>query len=259
MNGASDAHLEHQTLCLQAVEHQQSPIQACRRLLAIACVLAISLPALANASTCYGSPGNGRIADSVQLPAKGANLAAYNQLGVQLGRTYVHASVHQIVIDAYTAAGKTMPDRLYVYGETGFEHGGEFRPHRTHQSGLSVDFMVPVLDDANRSVALPSNPLNKFGYGLEFDAQGRIPGYRIDFDAMGEHLMQLSSAARRHDIAIERVIFDPRLMEKLFATRHGADLKRLPFMKTTPWIRHDEHYHVDFKIACRPLSEYRGK
>jgi penicillin-insensitive murein endopeptidase len=121
--------------------------------------------------------------------------------------------------------------------------------------------MVPVLNDAKRSVPLPSTPLNKFGYGLEFDDQGRIPGFRIDFDAMAEHLYQISVASYQNGIAIERVIFDPRLTERLLSSsRHGAELRRsMPFMKERPWIRHDEHYHIDFRIPCQPLGEYRNQ
>lgn len=29
--------------------------------------------------------------------------------------------------------------------------------------------------------------------------------------------------------------------------------KNIPFMKEKAWIRHDEHYHVDFSVACKPL------
>jgi penicillin-insensitive murein endopeptidase len=166
--------------------------------------------------------------------------------------------VGETVLDAYAGIRKTLPEKTYVYGETGFAKGGRIRPHRTHQSGLSVDFMVPVLDASNRSVPLPSTPMNKFGYEFEFDDQGRIPGLRIDFDAMAEHLYQIVLAARRNGIAIERVIFDPRLTERLLASsRHGAALRRsIPFMKGRPWIRHDEHYHIDFRTSCRPISEY---
>jgi penicillin-insensitive murein endopeptidase len=223
--------------------------------LAFACALCLSWSA--SASTCYGSSANGRLDGGVQLPASGTNFVAYSAEGVGLGRTYVHDVVRKIVVDAYTHLAQTMPEKTFVYGETGLEHGGTIPPHKTHQAGISVDFMVPVLDRENRSVPLPATRSNKFGYGLEFDGDGRIPGYRIDFDAMAEHLFQLSLASRQHGIAIKRVIFDRGLLEKLFNTKpHGAELKRtIPFMKGEPWIRHDEHYHVDFDLACRPLSE----
>ena len=124
---------------------------------------------------------------------------------------------------------------------------------------MSVDFIVPVRDDTDRSVPLPTSAADKFGYGLEFDGQGRIPGFRIDFDAMGEHLYQLVLAARQQGIGIERVIFDSVLQEGLFQSRRGAELRRsVPFMRERPWIRHDEHYHVDFRVPCQSLRAYRG-
>jgi len=147
-----------------------------------------------------------------------------------------------------------MPKTTFVYGETGFAKGGQIRPHKTHQAGLSVDFMVPVLNAAGTSVPLPGNAANKFGYGIEFDNAGKFKDLRIDYEAMAEHLYQLSRAAESHKLGITRVIFDPRLMPQLLSTNRGAYLhQHLHFMKERPWIRHDEHYHVDFAIPCRPL------
>jgi penicillin-insensitive murein endopeptidase len=212
----------------------------------------------AHASTCYGTVGNGRLDEAVQLPVHGANFGPpYSRIGVELGRTYVHSIVRDIVVDAYNRLDKAAPGRTFVYGETGLAHGGHMRPHRTHQAGLSVDFMVPVLDDTGRSVPLPSTPLNKFGYGLEFDNRGRIPDLRIDFNSMAEHLYQLNLAAKQRNVAIERIIFDPILLEELLKTRRGAELQRnIPFMRARPWIRHDEHYHIDFGIRCLPLNRH---
>lgn len=250
------------TLINETPSHMAFAIRYRKQASVLMSVLALGSPSLVDASTCYGSAANGRLSGGVQLPVHGANFEAYSLVGPNLGRTYVHDLALQVMLDAYADAGKALPAKHYVYGETGFAHGGRIRPHRTHQAGLSVDFMVPVLDNANRSVSLPSTPMNKFGYGLEFDDKGRIPGFRIDFDAMAEHLFQISKASQQHAIAIaiERVIFDPRLMDKLLSSRHGAELRRsIPFMKTRPWVRHDEHYHIDFRIPCRPLGEYRGR
>jgi penicillin-insensitive murein endopeptidase len=223
-------------------------------------IFAACMPCAAVASTCYGTVGKGRLSHGVQRPPQGVNFTAYSSTGVEMGRTYVHDQVRQAVLEAYANVRATLPDKTYVYGETGYARGGPIRPHRTHQAGLSVDFMVPVLNDADRSVPLPSSPSNKFGYALEFDDQGRIPGYRIDFDAVAEHLYQISVTSHRHGLTIERVIFDPRLTERLFEiSQHGAELRRiLPFMKERPWIRHDEHYHIDFGLSCRPLGDYHG-
>ena len=178
--------------------------------------------ASAGASVCYGNVTNGRLQGAVQLPAEGKNYLPYSSLGVTLGRTFVHETVRDIVVDAYDAAYLAMPQRRFMYGETGLVDGGRFKPHRTHQSGISVDFMVPVLDSQGRSVLLPTTALNKFGYGLEFDAHGTLDHLHIDFEAMGEHLYQLAESAKKHRGAIKQVIFQKELLAQLFQTKRGG-------------------------------------
>jgi penicillin-insensitive murein endopeptidase len=158
------------------------------------CIALATSPGIGIASTCYGTVAHGRLEEGMQLPKDGANFVAYSSLGVQLGRTYVHSAVREIVVDAYRALELSMPKTTFVYGETGFAKGGQIRPHKTHQAGLSVDFMVPVLNAAGASVPLPGNAANKFGYGIEFDNAGKFKDLRIDYEAMAEHLYQLSRA-----------------------------------------------------------------
>jgi penicillin-insensitive murein endopeptidase len=216
------------------------------------CILLVVLPGMVMASTCYGTVAHGRLEQGVQLPKEGANFAAYSTLGVQLGRTFVHDAVRDVVVATYRTLEQAAPGKTFVYGETGLAQGGPIRPHKTHQAGLSVDFMVPVLNAAGASVPLPGNVTNKFGYGIEFDKSGRFEDLRIDYEAIAEHLYQLSRTADAHNIGITRVIFDPVLTPPLFATRRGPYLRQhLHFMKERPWIRHDEHYHVDFAVGCR--------
>ncbi|MYN39650.1 hypothetical protein GTP55_09720 [Duganella sp. FT109W] len=80
-----------------------------------------------------------------------------------------------------TCYGTVAQGKTFVYGETGLAQGGPIRPHKTHQAGLSVDFMVPVLNAAGESVPLPGNVSNQFGYGIEFDQAGRFEDLRIDY------------------------------------------------------------------------------
>jgi penicillin-insensitive murein endopeptidase len=159
------------------------------------------------------------------------------------------------VVNSYKALEATAPEKVFVYGETGWKSGGRIKPHRTHQNGLSVDFMVPVMNRAGRSIPLPTNALNRFGYDLEFDAAGRYEELEIDFLAIAEHLYQLHLAARTQGIGIALVIFDEAYLPRLFATARGPSLKQnLKFMKGKPWVRHDEHYHVDFAVKCGPFA-----
>jgi penicillin-insensitive murein endopeptidase len=209
----------------------------------------------AAASQCYGTVSRGRIDDSVKLPAGGANFSAYSALAAAAGRTYVHAEVAQIMAASYAALQAAHPDTVYVYGETGAAAGGRLRPHRTHQNGLSVDFFVPVRDADGGSVPLPTSVASRFGYDIEFDANGRYRQYGIDFAAIAEHLYQLHVAATGRGAGIAQVIFDAPYLPRLFATARGPYLrKNLAFMKGKPWVRHDEHYHVDFAVACKRLA-----
>jgi penicillin-insensitive murein DD-endopeptidase len=206
----------------------------------------------ASPSQCFGTVGNGRIEGSVKLPISGPDFSVYSSVGAAAGRTHVHSKVAEIVTAAYAALAATNPEVSYVYGETGWPAGGRIRPHRTHQNGLSVDFFVPVRDQSGRSVPLPTDLANRFGYDIEFDSMARYGGYAVDFPAMAEHLYQLHLAAKAHSADIALVIFDPRFLPQLLATPPGPYLQQhLTFMKQPAWVRHDEHYHVDFAVPCR--------
>jgi penicillin-insensitive murein endopeptidase len=216
-------------------------------------VVVVPMPlALGAESQCYGTISNGRIENSVKLPVSGKNFSVYSSLGSAAGRTYIHSKVAKVIVETYAKLAKTQPSIAYIYGETGWQSGGRFRPHRTHQNGLSVDFFVPVRNAAGNPVPLPTGITNKLGYNIEFGRTGKYDEYAIDFPALAEHLYQLQKVAQENGVGISRVIFDSTYMPKLFATLRGPYLqKTLPFMKGKPWVRHDEHYHVDFSIPCK--------
>ena len=202
-------------------------------------------------SQCYGSTSNGRLVGGVQLPNTGKNFESYNWIGSILGRTYVHSKVKQVIVDSYHRIKTISPNKVYKYAETGFKNGGVFKPHKTHQNGLSVDFMVPVLNPENKSVHLPTNVTNKFGYEIEFNDKGVFKEYRIDYESMAAHIVELHKNAIKNGFDIWRVIFDPKLQPFLFKTKYKEYLKsNIQFSTKPAWVRHDEHYHVDFDIEC---------
>ena len=211
--------------------------------------------AVASESTCFGTVAKGSLENGVALPSAGRNFSSYSSSAELLGRTYVHSKVRDVVVAAYKRLEGAAPRKVFVYGETGWKSGGRIRPHRTHQNGLSVDFMVPVLDKAGRSVPLPTNAFNRFGYGVEFDSAGRYGDLEIDFPALAEHLYQLDVTARAQGIGISLVIFDDAYIPRLLDTARGPYLKQnLKFLRGKPWVRHDEHYHVDFAVQCERMK-----
>ena len=218
-----------------------------------AALAALPAQGFAADSQCFGTVGHGRIEGSVKLPASGPNFSAYSTLAATAGRTHAHSKVAEIVTAAYSALQAENPSITYVYGESGWPAGGRIRPHRTHQNGLSVDFFVPVRNREGKSVPLPTRITNRFGYDIEFDANGKYHEYSIDFPAAAEHLYQLHLAAKARGADIALVIFETPFLPRLFATPRGAYLQQnLSFMQGTPWVRHDEHYHVDFAVPCKP-------
>jgi penicillin-insensitive murein endopeptidase len=215
--------------------------------------LVVQVSSTAADSVCYGTSSKGRLEGGVQIPTSGPNFGPYSSLGVRLGRTYVHSKVAVAVAAAYRALEASARTKTYLYGESGWREGGRIRAHRTHQNGLAVDFMVPVMDKSGKSVPLPTGITNKFGYAIEFDAQARYQDLSIDFEAITEHLYALFQASRENGIGISRVIFEKAYIPRLYTTRRGAFVKdSVPFMQEEPRIRHDEHYHVDFAIPCKP-------
>lgn len=202
-------------------------------------------------SICYGTTGNGSLENGVKLPSRGNNFISYGTLPELLGRTYVHSRVRNVIIDAYRALETEQPGKVFKYAETGAKDGGEFTPHKTHQNGLSVDFTVPVLDRRGNSIHLPTNPFNKYGYSIEFDENGTSGNYTIDFEAMGAHIVALHKASRNNGIEIWRMLLDPRLQKHLYASSYGDYIKEnITIPEKKSWVRHDDHYHVDFKVDC---------
>ena len=203
-------------------------------------------------SICYGTTSNGSLQHGIKLPEKGSNFISYSSFASLAGRTYVHSLVRDIIVASYKSLENEQPTKVYKYAETGFKDGGKFTPHKTHRNGLSVDFMTPVKNKSGKSVHLPTHALNRFGYSIEFDKNGYYKEYVIDYEALSAHIVSLHREATARGYDLWRVIFDPYLQPKLFKTKHGNYLRKyIRFSQKRSWVRHDEHYHVDFDIPCK--------
>jgi len=202
-----------------------------------------------NPSQTIGSVSDGKLINGKRLPSSSDNFVTYSRLGSLIGRNGVHNKVRDVILDAFDSIYKIYPENKYVVGESSWLSGGSMKPHRTHQNGISVDFMVPVRNHENEIEIIPTNIFNKFGYDVEFDSSGSNEDHNIDFESMAIHLYYLNESAQKHKIKIDLVIFDPTLQKLLFNTEYGAKIKNQVRFTTKPvWVRHDEHYHVNFEI-----------
>jgi penicillin-insensitive murein endopeptidase len=203
-------------------------------------------------SKSIGTNSDGKLINGKRLPNSGNIFIAYSKLGTLLGRNAVHNKLRDLILAAYKKIHDEYPQYLYVYGETGWVGGGEFYPHKTHQNGLSVDFMIPVKDINNKSQYLPAGIFNKFGYGIDFDDNGKYEDLFIDFKSMAVHINTLLQLSNSYGIEITRIIFCPKLQVLLWQTELGKRLRnKLKFSEKKSWVIHDDHYHIDFKLLER--------
>ena len=199
-------------------------------------------------SISKGSVANGSLENGKRVPYSGTNYRTYSFAGYLAGRTFVHEKVREAILEAYQILEKELPNQEFVLMETGRRFGGRFLPHRTHRNGLSVDFMTPLFKNGKSYVA--SGMFNGWGYGRNFDNQGKKGSFEIDYETMARHLRVLNSVAAKHGLAIQKVIFDPVLRPYLLKTPSGRRIQGLPYTRNRVAVRHDDHYHVDFRIVA---------
>jgi len=210
-----------------------------------------------DAALSYGSGGCGKLQGGVALPCRGPNFEAGAATACLLGRNYLHPLVRDTVVAAFQALATQQPRRTWQYGETGKASGGRLWPHKTHQNGLAADFFMPVVNKQGEPQRLSISVLNKFGYALEFSKRGTLDGLRIDWQGVGAQLLALATAGQSRGVTIERIIITPDFHQPLL--QQVPALQRLAplLMKREAWVRHDEHFHVDFAIPGalrRPLQ-----
>ncbi len=220
-------------------------------------VFGLSIPELLyennGRSNAIGSYGNGRLKNAYLIPFRGNNFKYFSPLSYYiLNCGYLHSSVYNTILDAYRTCETTCPYYQFRIMECSRPKGGKMLIHRTHQNGMSADFMIPKMKDNKSNYML--DRLGMWHYLLQFDSNGHssfIPSIDLDFETMARHLLALDDAAKKNGLFIRKVILKIELIDNLFATRSGQELKRrgIYFAQHLPGFIntvHDEHYHVDF-------------
>ncbi len=109
--------------------------------------------------------------------------------------------------------------------------------------------MTPVLS-AGEPTTLSTMPWRGFGYLHEFDETGYSTSWgmprQIDFEGIAVHLEALDRAARDRGLRIRKVILSPDYQSEVLETTAGKSIKHLKFNRKPVWVRHDDHYHVEF-------------
>lgn len=205
-------------------------------------------------SISSGTVSNGSLKNGRIFPFKGPNFIYFDSTSYLNKHAFTHEKVHDAVLATYKTFETVLPAFEFGLMECSNEHGGKIWPHRTHQNGLSVDFMSPLLKNG-----IPSTDFNTIGlphYLMDFDKDGvytEDSAYAIDFNLIARHILELDKQAKKNGLRIEKVILKIALKDNLFATEYGKKLKNSGIYFATNLSDlidslHDDHYHVDFSI-----------
>lgn len=206
-------------------------------------------PSISSGTVSNGSLKGGRI-----FPFKGPNFIYFDSTSYLNKHAFTHEKVHRVVLTTYKEFETILPHFEFGLMECSNEHGGKIWPHRTHQNGLSVDFMSPLLKNGS-----PTTDFNAIGlphYLMDFDENGiytEDTNYSIDFNLVARHILLLNEEAKKNGLKIEKVILKIALKDNLFATEYGKKLKASGIYFATNLSElidslHDDHYHVDFSL-----------
>lgn len=204
-------------------------------------------------SQSLGSVSNGSLKNGKLVPFHGENYSYFDKTSYLSGRAFLNSKVLSTILDGYKKLATTEPNRNFKIMECAHKHGGKLCPHRTHQNGLSVDFMVPKTKNKKPYYGLDTLGVNH--YWLTFNNQGQYnkdTSITIDFESIAKHLLILKKQAKKHKLKIQKVIIKVELKDELFEGEYGKKLKEsgIYIVKSlSPTINalHDDHYHVDFK------------
>ena len=204
-------------------------------------------------SISTGTVSNGKLINGKLFPFYGPNYTYFDAQSYLAGRGFIHSTIRDIVIESYKQLEISKPERHFYIMECANEHGGQIYPHRTHQNGTSVDFMMPKLKNE-----LPYTDLDQLGgdhYWLSFDNHGKYskdPSIEIDFNLIARHILILNEKAKAAGYKVAKVIIKIEFKDELFATEYGKKLKEsgIYVVKNLSALinsLHDEHYHIDFE------------
>jgi penicillin-insensitive murein endopeptidase len=211
----------------------------------------------AHAHPEYKSKSDGKVSSGTLkygylLPYVGDNFWYFDADSYLGGRAFTNNLVYSSIIDSY-ATLKEKSNRIWCLMEASNQKGGKMAPHITHQNGLSIDFMMPLMKDQKPFYDFDDK--GKLHYLMSFDDQGISAddsNVSIDFDAVGSHILALEKAARNNGLKIKKVIIKIEFKDELYASKYGKDLEEsgIYFVKGLSNLvnaLHDDHYHIDFE------------
>lgn len=205
-------------------------------------------------SIISGSVDKGKIENAKLLPFSGANFHYFDTASYLAGRAFTSDKVLNTMLNSYKLLETQVPGRAFCVMECSNQHGGKLYPHRTHQNGLSVDFMMPLVK--NQVPFYGFDSIGQSHYLLDFNDQGQYKAdtsVSTDFELAARHILLLHEEAKKQGLKVSKIIIKIELKDDLFKGEQGQKLKASGIyivQNLTPLVNsvHDDHYHIDFDM-----------
>jgi penicillin-insensitive murein endopeptidase len=208
-------------------------------------------------SKIHGIESAGTLDHAKLLPFSSGNFRYFDTMSYLEGRAFMSDKMQQTLLASYKELEVTAPGRIFTYMESGLQNGGLIPGHRTHQCGLSVDLMVPLVKDGQPYYKLDT--IGGWHYGLDFDNQGRYTKdstVSIDFNLLALQVLSLDKQARKQGMHVKKVILKLELKDDFYATVNGKSVRKKGIylamnLPENVNKQHDDHFHVDFELLAK--------
>lgn len=205
-------------------------------------------------SIIHGTEGAGSLEHGKLFPFSGSNFRYFDTISYLEGHAFMSDKMLNTLLASYKELEQSVHGRQFSCMESGLRNGGPIPGHRTHQCGLSVDLMAPLVKDS-----LPYYGLDAMGgwhYGLQFDDRGRLmqdSTITIDFNLIALQILSLDKQARKNGMHVKKVILKLELKDDFYKTPAGKKVRSKGIylaMNLPPAVnnQHDDHFHVDFEL-----------
>ncbi len=204
-------------------------------------------------SVSNGSVHNGTLENAVLFPPKGGNYKYFSEESYLKGRAYINSEVRGIILNGMNILSNIVPSQEFQIMEISHEHGGQLWPHKTHQKGTSVDFMLPKIKDGKINYSLDNKGVSHYFLTANDDGlYENSGGVYINFESAAKEILAFNEAAILQGWKIKKVILKIELLGNLLKTPSGKKLKASNIYFAKQLSKkvndlHDDHFHIDFE------------
>jgi len=204
-------------------------------------------------SHVIGTVSKGKLNHGKLFPFYGDNFSYFDSRSYLNHRAFTSDAVLSTILASYQDMKSIADKRHFYLMELSNKEGGQIYPHRTHQNGLSADFMMPMLKDNAPYIGLDTLGIDH--YWLKFNNKGEYSedkSVKVDFELIAKHILNLEKNARKNGLKISKVIIKIEFKDELFSSAAGQRLKNSGIYVVQNLSKlindiHDDHYHIDFK------------